>query len=88
MTRANIAQAIFGNIHKQSIKDVWKGESFRGFRKMIAEGRYAESYCDRCQRWLSQFSFPPVEEGNIRIERNGYWTTFQNLEKGKLNFKN
>lgn len=87
VTRANTAQAIFGNIHKQSIKDIWKSEAFTMFRKMIAEERYRESYCDRCQRWLCQFYFPPVEEGNIRIERNGYWTTFQNLEMGSLNFR-
>lgn len=87
VTRANIANAIFGNIHRQSLKEIWHGEAFSRFRQMVAQERYNESYCDKCQRWLSQFSFPEIVEGDIRIRKNGYWTTYQNLKKGGLNFQ-
>lgn len=87
VTRANTANAIFGNIHKQSLKAIWKGSAFRAFRKMVAEECYDKSYCDKCQRWLSQFSFPDIIDGDVKIVRNGYWTTYQNLKKGQLNFQ-
>ena len=54
---------------------------------MVAEERYSESYCDKCERWLSQFSFPDEEKNNTKVARNGYWTTYRNLSKGKLNFE-
>lgn len=86
VTRANTVNAIFGNIVNQSIRDVWHGEQFAEFRKMVAEQRYSESFCDHCERWLCQFSFPDVMEGAIKVSRNGFWTTFHNTERGNLNF--
>lgn len=86
VTRANISNTIFGNIYKQTIQETWLGENFKNFRKMLDENNYNESFCSKCQRWRSQFSFPPVEKGDVKISRNGYWTAFQNLEKGDLNF--
>lgn len=87
VTRANTADAIMGNIHEASLKDIWQGERYRKFRKMVAEGRYQESFCDRCQRWRSQFIFKKTLVGDIEIERNGLWTTFRNAKKGKPNFR-
>lgn len=87
VTRANTANAIFGNIYDQSIEEIWHGAKFRSFRRMVAEERYGESFCDKCQRWLVQFSFEDVTEGETQICRNGFWTTFQNLKKGQLNFR-
>ena len=87
VTRANTTNAIFGNVNNQSIKEIWHGDAFQNFRKMVAEERYEKSYCDKCQRWLSQFYFPAVVENEVKIERNGYWTTYQNLKKGRLNFR-
>lgn len=87
VTRANTADAIFGNVHRNTLQEIWRSEAFGRFRRMVADERYAQSYCDKCQRWLSQFSFPDEEAGGVKIRRNGYWTTFQNLEKGKLNFQ-
>lgn len=87
VTRANVANAILGNLQNQTIKEVWNGKAFNNFREMIAQEKYKESFCDKCERWLSQFSFPDLIEGNIKTVRNAYWTTYHNLEKGKLNFK-
>ncbi|MBI5816634.1 MAG: radical SAM protein [Nitrospinae bacterium] len=87
VTRANTANAIMGNIHEQSLKDIWSGKPMADFRKMVAGKRYAESYCDKCERWRCQFGFPAVTDGNVKIERNGFWTTFHNIEKGSLNFR-
>lgn len=86
ITRANTTDAVFGNVHKQSIKEIWQAEAFQRFRKKIAEQDYIGSYCDRCQRWFSQFSFPDVIKDKVLIRRNGYWATYQNLNKGKLNY--
>jgi radical SAM protein with 4Fe4S-binding SPASM domain len=87
VTRANTVNAIFGNIHEKSLKEIWQGSAFRAFRKMVAEECYDKSYCDKCQRWLSQFSFPDKINGDVKIVRNGYWTTFHNMLYGKLNFQ-
>ena len=87
VTRANIANAIFGNITKNSLKEIWDGVDYNNFRKMISEERYVDSFCDKCERWLCQFSFPTIEKEGVRVERNGYWTTYHNTEKGDLNFK-
>lgn len=87
VTRANTADAIFGNIGKQSLREIWSGELFNRFRRMISSEQYEQSYCDKCHRWLSQFSFPIETKQGITVERNGFWTTFQNIEKGKLNFR-
>ncbi|MCK4625785.1 MAG: SPASM domain-containing protein [Phycisphaerae bacterium] len=87
VTRANTANAIFGNIYEQSIRDIWHGEKFTRFRQMIAQEQYEASFCEKCQRWLCQFSFPDVIEGDTKISHNGLWTTFQNLSKGPLNFR-
>lgn len=81
ITRANTTNAIFGNIWKNSLKEIWHGEAFNNFRRMVAEERYKDSYCDKCERWRSQFTFPDVIEGNVKIVRNGFWTVFYNLEK-------
>jgi len=87
VTRANTCDAIMGNVNEKSLKEIWQGEDFKTFRAMVAEERYLESYCDKCERWLSQFSFPDEVKDGIKISRNGYWTTFHNLEKGSLNFQ-
>jgi radical SAM protein with 4Fe4S-binding SPASM domain len=87
VTRANSARAIFGNVREESLAEIWRGEPFREFRRMVAEERYGESFCDRCQRWRQQFVFPEETRGRMRIARNGYWTSFQNLDRGELNFR-
>jgi len=87
ITRANTANAIFGNIHEASLKEIWHGDAFWKFRKMVAEERYKDSYCDKCDRWRSQFTFPDVTKDGVKITRNGFWTTFHNMRKGKLNFR-
>lgn len=87
VTRANTANAIMGNIHQESLKDIWQGERYQKFRQMVAQERYQESFCDRCQRWRSQFLFKKSRMGDIEIERNGLWTTFRNMKKGDLNFR-
>jgi radical SAM protein with 4Fe4S-binding SPASM domain len=86
VTRANTCDAIMGNVNETSLKEIWHGEKYKTFRAMVGEERYSGSYCDKCERWLSQFSFPDEVNDVIKISRNGYWTTFQNLEKGSLNF--
>jgi radical SAM protein with 4Fe4S-binding SPASM domain len=87
VTRANICDAIMGNVQEKSLKEVWHGAKFRAFRAMIAEEKYSESYCDKCERWLGQFYFPDEVKDDIKISRNGYWTMYQNLLKGDLNFQ-
>lgn len=88
VTRANTTNAIFGNIWQNSIKEIWRGDAFNQFRRMVAEERYQESFCDKCERWLSQFTFPDVIEGSVKIVRNGYWTVYYNLEKSGIHFFN
>jgi len=87
VTRANTANAIMGNIHQESLKNIWQGEHYQKFRQMVAQERYQESFCNRCQRWRSQFLFNKSRMGDIEVERNGLWTTFRNMNKGNLNFR-
>lgn len=88
ITRANTTDTIFGNIHETSIKEIWNSKKFDDFRKMLAEETFQGTNCEECQRWYSQFQFPnEVTPENIKIERNGYWTTFTNLNVGELKFK-
>lgn len=86
ITRANTADAIFGNVTEQSIAEIWKNGRFAEFRRTLAEKRQAGTYCEKCERWLSQFSFPDEERDGIIVRRNAFWTTFQNTARGKLNF--
>lgn len=87
VTRANTSNAIFGNIWEQSLKEIWQGKKFRDFRSMLADKRHKQSFCDKCERWISQFVFPQETQEKILISRNGLWTTFHNTEKGPLNFQ-
>lgn len=42
----------FGNILKTSIKNVWTGEKFNNWRKLILNGEYDKiSICKKCQDW-------------------------------------
>lgn len=86
ITRANIAEAIFGNIGDTPLAEIWKNEAFTRFRQRLATGNVTGTYCERCERWLSQFYFPEEKKDGVIIRRNGFWTTFQNLSKGHLNF--
>jgi len=81
VTRANETGKIFGNVNEQSIAEIWRSPAFEDFRREVAtlpEG----SLCNGCQRWLSQITFPVVETNGVRERRNGFWTTYENLEKG------
>jgi len=81
VTRANETGKIFGNVNEQSLAEIWRSPAFRAFREEVAslpEG----SLCNGCQRWLSQITFPVVETNGVRERRNGFWTTYENLEKG------
>lgn len=88
ITRANTTDTVFGNIYNQSIKEIWHGEKFAAFRQMLSSGKVEGTHCETCERWRCQFYFDTiVDESNIKIERNGYWTTFTNFNIGELNFK-
>lgn len=82
ITRANTANAILGNIHAKSLAEIWVDEPLRAFRRMLAEENYQNTFCESCERWRCQFSWPQVVDGNRSIDRNGYWTSVNNLERG------
>jgi radical SAM protein with 4Fe4S-binding SPASM domain len=81
ITRANTANAILGNVHEKSIREIWKDKPIQALRKMLADNDIENTYCKTCERWRCQFSWPDKIEGNRRIERNGTWTTVYNLDK-------
>lgn len=96
ITRANTAQlpgitkkgdAVFGNVMENTLQEIWNNDSYKKFRTLLAGGNVKNTLCEKCERWHSQFKFPDVVENGVRMERNGYWTTFHNLSKGELNFK-
>lgn len=82
ITRANTANAIFGNIHENTLQEIWKSERVQDFRKMLASGTYQGTFCQNCERWLCQFTWERVTQGDVMIERNGYWTSYYNLKRG------
>lgn len=83
ITRANTVDMVFGNVHEQSLKQIWNCDKYYKFRKMLVDKTYQGTYCESCERWRCQFSFPEKKEESITITRNGYWTTFKNMEKGE-----
>ncbi len=86
ITRANTTDAVFGNINDAPLADIWKNEAFEKFRRRLAEGWTNGTYCEKCERWLSQLFFPDEKKEGLVIRRNGFWTTFHNTDKGPLNF--
>jgi len=40
---------VFGNIHKQSIKEIWNSESYRTYRRRMKERDLAGTLCEHCQ---------------------------------------
>ncbi len=86
ITRANTTGTIFGNIHDSSIEEIWKGEKFMQFRKMLVESHFQDNYCSKCERWLGQINFPDEIQGNTKISRSGSCVKFFNMKKGSLNY--
>ncbi|MCR4442605.1 MAG: radical SAM protein [Peptococcaceae bacterium] len=86
ITRANTTNMILGNIQDQTIKEIWLGKNYRQFRNMHLKNKIKETFCETCQRWYSQISFPDVIYGDVKVIRNGFWTTYTNMNKGELNF--
>jgi len=40
---------VFGNIHEQSIKDIWNGEAYRKYRQRMKNRDLAGTLCEHCQ---------------------------------------
>jgi radical SAM protein with 4Fe4S-binding SPASM domain len=47
--RVNCERMVFGNIHEKNVKDIWKQESYRAFRRSFHEGELA-STCQQCPK--------------------------------------
>lgn len=82
ITRANTANAILGNIKDKPLKEIWRDEPITRFRQMLISGNYGNTYCETCDRWRCQFQWPRLIEGKRATDRNGYWTSIYNLERG------
>lgn len=82
ITRANTADAILGNIMEKSLKEIWTDEPITRFRRMLVSGNFGNTYCETCDRWRCQFQWPRLIEGKRAIDRNGYWTSIYNLDRG------
>ncbi|MCZ6595492.1 MAG: SPASM domain-containing protein, partial [Bacteroidetes bacterium] len=40
---------VFGNIHEQSIKQIWNGEGYRKYRQRMMDRDLAGTLCENCQ---------------------------------------
>jgi len=40
---------VFGNIHEQSIKEIWNGEAYRKYRQRMKTRQLANTLCEHCQ---------------------------------------
>jgi MoaA/NifB/PqqE/SkfB family radical SAM enzyme len=47
--RVNCERMVFGNIHERNVKDIWKQESYKAFRRSFGKGKLA-STCQRCPK--------------------------------------
>ncbi|MFQ5649692.1 MAG: radical SAM/SPASM domain-containing protein [bacterium] len=41
--------AVFGNIHEESIKDIWNGADYRAYRQRMKDRDLAGTLCENCQ---------------------------------------
>ncbi|CAA7617726.1 radical SAM protein [Magnetospirillum sp. SS-4] len=82
ITRANTANAILGNVYEKPLAEIWRDEPISRFRRMLISGDHTDTFCETCDRWRCQFQWPRVTEGNRAIDRNGYWTSIYNLDRG------
>lgn len=60
----------FGNVHEMSIEEVWQGEKFNRWRRLLLDGRYGEiSVCVKCPDW------------RYRSWEHNYWKVLKGAEK-------
>ena len=40
---------VFGNIHEQSLREIWNSEKYRAYRRRMKERDLAGTLCEHCQ---------------------------------------
>ena len=47
--RVNCERMVFGNIHEKNVKDIWKQEAYKAFRRSFRKGEIAPA-CEKCPK--------------------------------------
>jgi len=48
-SKVSCARMVFGNIHEKNVMDIWRGESYKAFRRSFRKGQLA-STCQECPK--------------------------------------
>jgi radical SAM protein with 4Fe4S-binding SPASM domain len=63
----------FGNVNKETIESIWKGDKFCEWREMLLEGRYREiEVCRKCPDW------------KYRSWKHNYWRILDKAESQRI----
>jgi radical SAM protein with 4Fe4S-binding SPASM domain len=64
---------IMGNVNKNSIMEIWKGETFKKFREASLRNKFPEeSICSLCELWKTEFVPFSTVVGDFEVKYAGY----------------
>lgn len=68
-----------GNVFKDGVKGVWKGEKFEAFRRLHEEERWDEiPFCASCNGW-AQYEYDETVENGILIRKSPEFTYYNKV---------